>query len=77
IAEDEAEKMVMSIKAHKLLEGVRGEKPSDMKSLVNAIQRLSQMVIDMPEIQEIDINPLVVFTAGKGCKALDARISLQ
>ena len=77
IAEDEAQKMVMSIKAHKLLEGVRGEKPSDVKSLVDAIQRLSQMVIDIPEIQEIDINPLVVFTAGKGCKALDARMSLQ
>ncbi len=77
LAAHEAEKMVMSIKAHKLLEGVRGEKPSDVKSLVDAVQRLSQMVIDLPEVQEIDINPLVVFTAGKGCKALDARISLQ
>lgn len=77
VTEDQAEKMVKSIKAHKLLEGVRGEKPSDIASLVDSIQRLSQMVINIPEIQEIDINPLVVFPAGKGCKALDARISLQ
>ncbi len=75
ITEDAAEKMIKSIKAYKLLEGVRGEKPSDTASLAECLERLSQMVIELQEIQEIDINPLVVF--GKGCRALDARILLS
>ena len=42
--------MIESAKAYKLLSGVRGEKPSDIESIIECLQRLSQLVIDFPEI---------------------------
>jgi len=72
----EAEDMISSIKTKKLLEGVRGEKPSDIKKLSECIQRLSQLVIDFKEIKELDMNPVLVMEKGKGCKILDVRIGL-
>jgi acetyl coenzyme A synthetase (ADP forming)-like protein len=72
-----ARNMIESTKAYKLLSGVRGEKPSDIESIIECLQRLSQLVIDFPEIQEIDINPLLVFQHGNGCKAVDGRIVIS
>jgi acyl-CoA synthetase (NDP forming) len=72
-----ARNMIESTKAYKLLSGVRGEKPSDIESIIECLQRLSQLVIDFPEIQEIDINPLLVFQQGNGCKAVDGRIVIS
>jgi acyl-CoA synthetase (NDP forming) len=69
--------MIESTKAGKLLLGVRGEKPSDIRSIVECLERMSQLVIDFPEIQEIDINPLLVFEQGKGSKAVDARMVIS
>jgi acyl-CoA synthetase (NDP forming) len=40
------------------------------------LKRLSQLVVDFEEIQELDINPLLVYEKGKGCKIVDARIIL-
>jgi acyl-CoA synthetase (NDP forming) len=55
---------IESTKACKLLLGVRGEKPSDIRSIVECLERMSQLIINSPEIQEIDINPLLVFEQG-------------
>ena len=43
-------------------------------SIVEYLERMSQLVMDFSEIQEIDINPLLVFEQGKGSKVVDARI---
>ncbi|MFQ5920438.1 MAG: acetate--CoA ligase family protein [Nitrososphaerales archaeon] len=72
----EARRMVESIKTSKILRGVRGEKPSDVRSLVECLQRMSQLVTDFPEITEIDMNPLLVLEEGRGCRAVDVRIGL-
>jgi 4-hydroxybutyryl-CoA synthetase (ADP-forming) len=77
IDEREATKMVESIKTIKLLKGVRGEKPSDLKAISDSLQRLSQLVTDFPEIKEFDINPLLVLEEGKGARVVDARIILK
>lgn len=77
IDEREAAKMVESIKTIKLLKGVRGEKPSDLKAISDSLQRLSQLVTDFPEIKEFDINPLLVLEEGKGARVVDARIILK
>lgn len=72
----EADHMISSIKTKKILEGVRGEKPSDIKKLSECIQRLSQLVSDFNEIKELDMNPVLVMEKNKGCKVLDVRIGL-
>jgi len=72
----EADHMISSIKTKKILEGVRGEKPSDVKKLSECIQRLSQLVTDFNEIKELDMNPVLVMEKNKGCKVLDVRIGL-
>lgn len=76
VTDKEADEMISSIKTSKLLQGVRGEKPSDIKKLSECIQRLSQLVSDFKEIKELDMNPVLVFENGKGCKAVDVRIGL-
>jgi len=70
----EAEQMLGSIKGAPLLEGVRGQKGVDRSSLVNLILRLSQLVTDLPQIQEMDLNPVMAYK--DGIFAVDARISL-
>ena len=77
IDEQEAMNMVESIKTIKLLKGVRGEKSSDLRAISDSLQRLSQLVVDFPEIKEFDINPLLVLEKGKGARVVDARIILK
>lgn len=72
----EACEMVSEVSAYRLLQGVRGEQPSDIESIVDCLLRLSQLSVDHPQIAEVDVNPLKVFEEGKGCKAVDARIIL-
>jgi acyl-CoA synthetase (NDP forming) len=64
--------MVNEIKTVGLLRGARGERPADINSIASYIVNLSWLVSDFPEIQELDINPLMVME--KGAMALDARI---
>jgi acetyl-CoA synthetase (ADP-forming) len=71
-----AEEMVESLRGVAILKGARGHKPADLNALVEALLRLSQLLCDFPEIRELDINPLRLFSEGEGCCALDARIIL-
>ena len=73
----EAESMLQEIRARALLEGARGEPPVDRQSLVEALLRVGQMVLDFPEIAEMDINPFIVYPAGRGGVAIDARLILD
>jgi 4-hydroxybutyryl-CoA synthetase (ADP-forming) len=77
IDEQEAGKMIESIKAIKLLKGIRGEAPSDLAAVADSLQRLSQLITDFPEIEEFDINPLLVLERGKGVRVVDVRIGLK
>jgi len=70
----EAEEMISELKSAAILKGIRGEPPSDRDSLIENLLRLSQLMIDFPEIEGVDINPLVVLE--KGAIAVDARILL-
>jgi acyl-CoA synthetase (NDP forming) len=73
---DEARAMIESTKVYKMLKGARGAKPSDIKAVVENLQRISQLVTDFEDIAEIDINPLKVGLEGTGATLLDARIIL-
>lgn len=73
----EAEEMLGEIKAHALLDGVRGEAPADKSAIVETILRISQLVTEFPEIMELDINPFVVYEEGQGGIAIDMRLVLR
>lgn len=74
VTKTEAEEMLLSIKSSKLLDGVRGQQSIDKKSVVEIIQRISQLVTDFPQISEMDLNPVMAF--GDRAVAVDARIKL-
>ncbi|MCX7620689.1 MAG: acetate--CoA ligase family protein [Acidimicrobiales bacterium] len=75
---DEAERMVREVKGFKLLEGVRGHKPADVRALVDTIMKVQRLATDnISSIGEVDINPLVVLPRGRGVVALDALVILS
>jgi acetyltransferase len=74
---DEARAMLTEIRAVNLLRGVRGEPPADLEATEDVLLRLSQLVIDFPEIVEMDINPLIVFDKGRGAMSVDMRLVLS
>jgi acetyltransferase len=75
VSEIDALEMLDSIRGSALLEPVRAEAGVDRKSLVEGIQRISQLVIDHPEIAELDVNPFLAFP--NGGLAVDCRVSLR
>ncbi len=77
ITAEECKKMMESTKTYKLLSGVRGEKPVDIEAVVTSLLRLSQLVMDFSQIEEVDINPLKVGQVGDGAFVVDARIILS
>ncbi|MBW1716511.1 MAG: acetate--CoA ligase family protein, partial [Deltaproteobacteria bacterium] len=58
LAAEDIDEMVEEIKGYKILTGIRGEKPKDIAAIKNILVRLSEIVIDNPEIKEIDLNPV-------------------
>jgi len=72
-----AEKMLTEIRAHAILDGVRGEPPVDKAAIVDCLLRIGQLVQDFPEIVELDINPLMVYPQGQGAIAIDMRLVLS
>jgi acetyl coenzyme A synthetase (ADP forming)-like protein len=77
IRENVAAEMLKDIRSYRLLEGVRGEPPSDLAAVAECLLRLSQLVTEHPSIQELDINPLMVYPRGRGAIVADARIILK
>ncbi|MHC4071609.1 MAG: acetate--CoA ligase family protein [Planctomycetota bacterium] len=73
----EALKMLVSTKTYQMLKGVRGQEGVDKEGIAEALQRLSQLATEFPQIKEVDINPYVVGPAGTTAIAVDARISLE
>jgi len=67
-----ARRMVESLRTFRVLTGVRGEPPSDIDAIVDGLMRFSQLVMEHPEIVEMDINPLFVYP--KGTRVVDSRV---
>jgi acyl-CoA synthetase (NDP forming) len=72
----DARQMVRGIKGWRLFEGYRGAPAGDVAALEETLLRVSQLSGDLPEIAEMDLNPLKVREPGRGCTVLDARIAV-
>ncbi len=77
ITDIDASDMLTSLKGFQLLKGVRGDKGIHIESVVETLQRLSQMVGDFPCISEMDMNPYMAHADKEKSMALDARMSLH
>jgi len=73
----DTKELIVSIKLAKLFEGYRGSPPSDTPALEELLLRLSAMVDDIPQISELDFNPVKVMPRGEGYWVIDARIMLR
>jgi acetate---CoA ligase (ADP-forming) len=71
-----ARHMIESVRGYPMLEGARGRPPGDLDALAEAIERVSQLAVERPEVTELDLNPLIVRPAGEGVVAVDARVVL-
>lgn len=77
LAENDIAEMMRETKSFALLEGARGQQGVDIEKLSECIARLSQLAIDFPEIEELDVNPLLAFPEAKDFRLLDAVITLS
>ena len=71
----DAEELVGGGKAGQLVRGFRGAAAADAPALVDLVQRLSRLAVDLPEVAELDLNPVIGLPSG--CVAVDARIRLR
>jgi acetyltransferase len=73
----ECEAMVKEIHSYPILIGARGKAFRDIPKAVDAISRISYLAANVPDILELDINPLMVLAKGKGCKVVDSRMTVR
>lgn len=77
LTDRDASEMVRSIRGFPLLEGYRGHPPADLEVLEEILLRVSRLVEEIPEITELDLNPLFAMPPGQGCLIVDARIKVE
>lgn len=72
---DDAKEMITGLKAYPLLNGYRNTTPADIDAIVSILCNTSRLVMDNPEIKELDLNPIMAYA--KGANTVDARIILE
>ncbi|MBI3063827.1 MAG: GNAT family N-acetyltransferase [Deltaproteobacteria bacterium] len=74
ITDRDAAEMVRGIRGYPLLEGYRGHPPADIPAIEDLLLRVARLVEEVPEISELDLNPIIALPPGQGCLIVDARI---
>ncbi|SPD72796.1 conserved hypothetical protein [uncultured Desulfobacterium sp.] len=74
---EEAYEMIKKSKGYALLKGFRNENAVDIPALADALERISILISDFPEISELDLNPVNIFSAGDGLSVIDARMMIN
>jgi len=68
--------MIQQVRSYPILAGARGRRRCDIEAIEDCIKRLGQLAQDFPQITELDMNPIIVGSAGRGATVADARIML-
>jgi acyl-CoA synthetase (NDP forming) len=77
LTDRDAREMVRSIRGHRLLTGYRGHPPGDTKALEEVLLRVGRLVDEVPEVNELDLNPVFALPPGQGCRVVDARVGVR
>ena len=77
LGEDEAARLVDSVRGRLLLDGFRGGPQGDRPALAEAILQVSRLMVAVPEVVELDLNPLLALEPGRGVVAVDVRIRVR
>jgi len=75
IEEIDAREMITEIKGYEILKGARGNPPRDIRAIEEVLVKVSKLIMENPEINEIDLNPIFVFE--NGIQIVDARMILS
>jgi acetyl coenzyme A synthetase (ADP forming)-like protein len=74
VTDVDAAEMIDKLRASKLLDGYRGSLPGDKDALISVILRVSALVTVVPELRELDLNPVKVLMPGQGAIVVDGRM---
>src|SRR5262249_42541828 len=77
LTDRDADELMHEIKGRPLLEGYRGHPAADLDALRELLLRISRLAIDVPEIAELDLNPVLAMSPGNGCRVVDARVRVR
>jgi len=69
--------LIAETRIGRILAGTRGRPPADLESLSQALTALSQLLLQFPQVREVDLNPVLAFPGKPGILALDARIRID
>ncbi len=77
VSDLDADEMIREIKGYKVLEGYRGQPPRDIEAIKDIIIKVSKLMEELEGIQDVDLNPIVVYEKGKGAYVADARVIIK
>src|SRR5262249_25412113 len=77
LTDRDADELIHGIRGLPLLFGYRGHPPADLDALREVLLRMSRLAVEVPEIVEVDLNPVLAMAPGLGCRIVDARIRVR
>jgi len=77
LTEEDAESMIREIKSYRILEGYRGMPPRDIDAIKQIILKTADIMLKLDKVQDIDLNPVMLYEKGKGAIVVDARVILR
>jgi acyl-CoA synthetase (NDP forming) len=77
LTDRDADELLHAIHGLPLLKGYRGHAPADCDALRDLLLRISRLAVDVPEIAELDLNPVIALAPGQGCRVVDARVRVR
>jgi acyl-CoA synthetase (NDP forming) len=77
LTDRDADELIHDIRGFPLLDGYRGQPAADVDALRDVLLRISRLADEVPEIVELDLNPVIALPDGHGCRIVDARIRVR
>jgi acyl-CoA synthetase (NDP forming) len=77
LTDRDVDELLHGIRGLPLLQGYRGHTPADLDALREMLLRVSRLAVEIPEIAELDLNPVIALAPGKGCRIVDARVKVR